>query len=644
MTDYPEYDKKTYMIEQKDNPFASPLPEHSELLKASDKMILSASGWRKVFAAEGDEESFSSSVSREDLFLTGTAALVFGFFLQEENHDRPPVIFVGCDTRPTGPPLMDAVNRIFLALGAEVRLTGISAAPEIMATVKLDESASGFMYISASHNPVGHNGFKFGGSDGAVYGGTKSARLIEEFRQALAKPETIPLLAELSSNLDPAALRAVQDGQEGTKQLALERYRSFSREVISGSKRRKDQDEFFRSFSRMLEARPAGVIGELNGSARGASIDENFLGECGIFTEFQNGEPGKIVHRIVPEGSSLDLCRRLLLKAHQRNPAFFLGYVPDNDGDRGNLVFFDRRTGVGQAIAAQEVFALTVLSELAFEKYISNKLRDSKPLAVAVNGPTSMRIEAIARAFGAKVFRAEVGEANVVNLAAGLRTGGYRVRILGEGSNGGNITHPATVRDPLNTIFSILRLLAYRGEDAPFTPFLDWCRLSGQEERYRVEFDLGDIIEALPVYTTTSAYEDEAIMKIRCTDHGQLKNAYETLFQEQWEQRREELKEHYGITGWREINYEGIDAKTGFGPNFRTGKARGGLKIVFSNARGEDTDFIWMRGSGTEPVFRIMADCLGDDAERHDFLLNFHRNLIEEADQKFIKKTTKEVL
>ena len=59
-----------------------------------------------------------------------------------------------------------------------------------------------------------------------------------------------------------------------------------------------------------------------------------------------------------------------------------------------------------------------------------------------------MRIEEIAEAFYASVYRAEVGEANVVNLARSLRDKGFTVPILGEGSNGGNITHPAAVRIP----------------------------------------------------------------------------------------------------------------------------------------------------------------------------------------------------
>jgi phosphoglucomutase len=43
-----------------------------------------------------------------------------------------------------------------------------------------------------------------------------------------------------------------------------------------------------------------------------------------------------------------------------------------------------------------------------------------------------------------------------------LREKGYIVRILGEGSAGGNITHPSAVRDPLNTVMALVKLLSVR--------------------------------------------------------------------------------------------------------------------------------------------------------------------------------------
>jgi hypothetical protein len=65
------------------------------------------------------------------------------------------------------------------------------------------------------------------------------------------------------------------------------------------------------------------------------------------------------------------------------------------------------------------------------------------------------------------------------------------VRILGEGSNGGTITHPSKVRDPLSTLGAMIRLL--RGGDKADSPglFRRWLEASGQDGAYKADFDPG---------------------------------------------------------------------------------------------------------------------------------------------------------
>ena len=121
-------------------------------------------------------------------------------------------------------------------------------------------------------------------------------------------------------------------------------------------------------------------------------------------------------------------------------------------------------------------------------------------------------------------------------------------------------------------------------------------------------------------------------MRIKSASHLKLKTAYEKLFTAGFSARAQELKERFGIVGWREEQLEGTVCRTGVGDGYRTGAGRGGLKILFLDQNGEATDFIWMRGSGTEPVFRIMADAKGDDQARHDYLLAWQRSLVEQAD------------
>ena len=110
-----------------------------------------------------------------------------------------------------------------------------------------------------------------------------------------------------------------------------------------------------------------------------------------------------------------------------------------------------------------------------------------------------------------------------------LRERGNTVRILGEGSNGGNITHPAAVRDPLNTVFALIKLLVLRDEEGSLGLFHSWCVRSGQESAYRDDFTLSDILATLPAFVTTSVYENDAMLGIRTKDHGELKRKFQLV-------------------------------------------------------------------------------------------------------------------
>jgi phosphoglucomutase len=321
-----------------------------------------------------------------------------------------------------------------------------------------------------------------------------------------------------------------------------------------------------------------------------------------------------------------------LKKLHREDSSYLLGYVPDNDGDRGNIVYIDR-DGSAKILEAQTVFALVALAESAWLEY-SGQIKSDTKVAIAINGPTSMRIDEICRVFGIVCHRAEVGEANVVGLARYLRDQGYIVRLMGEGSNGGNITHPAAVRDPLNTLGSIIKLLSLRSDGMRKGLFEIWCERRGIE--YHPDFSLSDVLDSLPQYTTTSAYEDRALMRISSTDHKKLKAAYEALFPGEFGKRRDQpgtrLASRWDLQSWVEINTEGGEERIGFGPDFRSGAHKGGLKILFSDSAAQPSAYLWMRGSGTEPVFRVLADVRGNRPDLESYLLDWQRSMIEKAD------------
>lgn len=660
------------------SPFAAGrLPTSADVAAAASDLILSASGWRKVFAAADpaaprapwarphgsveaagrDEDSLSAGVDLADLVLAGAMARTFVEYLRERSGRPDPALLVGIDGRPTGPALADAMCRVFLGLGARPRYLYIVAAPELMAYSRRcsllggdqDERVEGFCYISASHNPPAHNGVKFGTGGGVLPGG-ESGRLIEAFRSIVAAPDIVESVVGAAAAAEPREIAALYSGVSALKRKSISAYTLFAREVATGRPEPERQEELFDEMERGARARPVGVVAELNGSARCLSIDADFLEGIGVRTMRLNAEPRQFAHRIVPEGESLEDCRRALEKAHAEDPAFVVGYVPDCDGDRGNLVIWDEGLGRGRGLMAQEGFALCCVAECA-QLAREGRLGAAGRAAIAVNDATSMRIEEIGEAFGVEVHRAETGEANVVGLAEELRAQGCLVRILGEGSNGGNITQPSAVRDPLATLSALLKLLLIRSA-GPGTAsaagvggaganravstiradglFDLWLARRGGGGKARPDFGLADIIASLPRYATTSAFEPRAMLKIRSTDHAALKDRYKAVFLEAWARDREEFSRRLGVTGWKAFASRGSH-ETPIGEDFAS-SGRGGLRIVLSTPSGAPKAFVWMRGSGTEPVFRVMADIAGGSEEDEEWLLGWHRFLVAAAD------------
>ena len=591
-------------------------------------MILSASGWRKVFAVSGEETDTTTEIGIENTCISVLSALVFSDYVKKRTGKRTPTIVLGIDTRPTGPEIANVMIRLLLNEKVVVRYVGVTAAPEIMAYSKLFD---GFIYISASHNPIGHNGIKFGLNDGGVLNGKENALLVEEFKAKCSDEFALQNVSRLISVRSQSDLEWVYSESISTKKEALEIYKTFSKNVISSLTNVSLQDKFFDNLKAQIKANPIGIVCDFNGSARTMSIDKEFFAENNLNFYPFNDIPGKIVHEIIPEPENLVYCAKKmeeLQKAGTKDA--ILGYMPDCDGDRGNIVYWDSKTDSAQILKAQEVFSLSVLAELAFSYWLNKNDSSYKP-AVAVNCPTSMRIDEIAKVFNAKVFRGEVGEANVVNTARLARKEGYTVRILGEGSNGGTITFPSSVRDPINTIFAFIKLLTIKDTPEGKGLFHIWCQLSGQEDKYKDDFTLSDVLETLPVYTTTGVSESRAILKISTMDHAKLKGNFQKVFENSFKNGADGLLKKYGISSYKCIltnaTTEKVDAK-----DFSE-SGKGGLKIQLFENSDKPSAFIWMRGSGTEPVFRIMCDVKGNNPDKEKDLLAWETKMLFEADK-----------
>lgn len=559
-----------------------------------DSTIISVSGWRRCFGGSPESTAAGISLPEEDIIIVAVHA-----FLAEITQKHP-TIAVGMDTRPTGPAIAQIVVQALLVCGATPRFLGVVPSPQIFAYTGIEEELAGFFYISASHNPIGYNGFKMGLQNGGVLSAAAAGRVESRFRKMVDDQRQVERIGGAVSHLPREHITPVMDEQFLWQQKSREAYASFILRIAAGGLA---EDAFRRSLYAELQTRPLGVVGDLNGSARCLGPDRSLLPSLGLRTVFLNDQPGDIAHQILPEGAGLEPVSKALHQWHLTDEAFALGYTPDNDGDRGNVVLI-QPNGEPRILAAQDVFALIVQIELA---WLKKNLPGEQKVALVANGPTSLRVEAIAAQYGATVFRAEVGEANVVALGERLRRDGWLVPIVGEGSNGGVIMPPAAVRDPLNTLLSLVK-----------------HHCTGQS--------IQDSLNQLPRFTTTETDDARAKLEVPSVTPAILKENYERLFQERFASLREELRENIDLSTYRIENHEGTDTHIGSGN--RNGDHSGGLRVVLIDTQGRDVGFLWMRGSRTEPVFRLIVDVAGTITPVHDRLIEWHRQLLQDACQK----------
>ncbi|MGP1520709.1 MAG: phosphoglucomutase [Treponema sp.] len=572
----------------------------SEILeKTANEMILSPSGWRGLFSIENSEESSSEYLAPSYEVLTAIAAKVFLSFLKS-HYPNVKKIVLARDGRPTGKAIEETAFHALKDASIKTVVLGIAPIPETMSFAR-DEDAA-FFYISASHNPIGYNGFKFGiGSEG-VLPSNEAGLLIQSFKEAIKTPP--------ASLFDDVMEEEAEVKSRLYKKVSFSSYFDNAMQVVSLASSKAEALSFFKccrkEVSALQKESPIYVVCDFNGSARAASIDRRFFKKLGIeFLPFHD-VAGKIAHGIIPEGENLSsVCRMLeALYEIKGGRGIFLGYMPDCDGDRGNVVYIDG--GVAKILKSQQVFALAVVAEV-----LHAKLDGKDDLAVVANGPTSMLLDELSSLLSFKLVRSEVGEANVVALANEMTGEGFVTRVLGEGSNGGCIIPPSLVRDPMNTLFALLKffLVKYDG----LSLFNHW--LKARNEKVCEHFSFSDIVASLPCYSTTPVASERAILRCKIEDYKAFRTAFQKVFLSEWQGKCEDLKKSYGILSYRAFGYVGketVELTYDFSLT-----DRGGFKIIFYGENDERKAFIWMRASGTEPVFRIMADVkdAGEDDE-----------------------------
>jgi len=330
-------------------------------------------------------------------------AAAFGAWASSQGKSR--TVIVGRDSRVSGPMFQRVVLSALQSVGVTVIDIGLTTTPSCQLAVEFHHAAGGLM-ISASHNPIEWNALKMIGSAGLFLDAQQGAAM-----RAL---------------MEIGPPRATWDklGAIEIDNLAIARHidRVLALPFIDVEKIRR------RRFKVALDTcRGAGAV-----------VMPQLLDRLGCVVTAINLEPdGRFPHPPEPIPENLRDLEQLVLSAKAD-----IGLAVDPDVDRLALVSEE-----GRAIG--EDYTLALAAKLV--------LRHRKG-PVVINLSTSRVVDDVAKAAGAPVIRAPVGE---VNVATRMRT--ERAAIGGEGNGGVILAELHLGRDaPLGAAI-ILQLLIEEG-------------------------------------------------------------------------------------------------------------------------------------------------------------------------------------
>ncbi len=316
-------------------------------------------------------------------------------------------VVVGRDTRTSGEMLQHAVACGLLSAGCDVVDVGILPTPTIQIYVA-ETGARGGLALTASHNPPEYNALKLFNSDGLFFNHYERSELINLYHQSHFRQADNQRIGRVAYDYESGPRRHFQRvlRHVGAPGIRARRFRV--------------------------------ALDGVNGA--GSVMSPRFLcEELGCDLRAMSVDPTKPFPRIAeprPDtlGGLADLVRR---------EGCEIGFGQDPDGDR--LAVCDE---TGTVIDNDDVLAL--VTDAALQRLAGD---------VVVNLTTSSVIDAVAARHGRRVFRAPVGEANVVEKMRAVKA-----VIGGEGSNGG-IIFPAVhlCRDSYTGMAFLLEQLAETG-------------------------------------------------------------------------------------------------------------------------------------------------------------------------------------
>lgn len=552
---------------------------NTSFILSDSSLVQSFSGVRTIFG-------FGPDISDEHKLLVSLYGYAYG---TQYLKSKAETFIISRDPRPTGKALCDALTRGFLLAafvnGVELKIInlGIITTPLSQTAIR-SLNADGGVIITASHNPINHNGFKF------LSG-------ISKYKQNYSAPPGALLSAiEMEMVIDFVGdSKNISDFLKGIDKITNARVKDALSDKENETLRVVAERAYLDSIGLDWNITPhclkpftlGPALIDPNGGA-GSGIDSRVLEHFGVKTKEINAEVGYPEHTIDTDNIDPASGKHTLLRvtrATLRENCHF-GIAFDYDADRGNLVL----PGVSEdaIIMPQTVAAFNIALALARRE---SKGINNKPLAIVMSDSTSLVSEKIAKAFGAAIFYVETGEINVVTKIHELREEGYDVPIGVEGSNGGTIFGSATCRDGLQV--ALAAAIAESDQDtnkAWITKANDTLFLNIKEKDF---YTLNDLVASIPVN-----YNEMLKFNLSISDHKKLKDNVEYALKNDYYQEISSI-----FTDFRFENYEGINVRE----NRDSGDGTGGWCCRLTGSSGDA--FVFIRGSRTEAgIFRMIID------------------------------------
>jgi phosphomannomutase len=485
------------------------------------------------------------------------------------------------DPRPTGSALARAQARGLATachdVGVELELIdlGVVPTPVWQHSVRLFEAHGGVM-ITASHNPVDENGWKY-------------ATGVETFGVDPAPPGALLSAAEMGNLIRAANAFAPQPWRAP---LGSVTDRSAAERAIANYVR-------FLSDTYFVHAPPVRVVLDPNGGAA-CAVAERAFRALGVEPILINDVEGQVAHEIDveharPDGTHVldDIAERV------RAERALFGLAYDFDADRGNLTYVDG-SGRTHIPSPQAAAAMNTAIALAVHRRSGDRRRP----AVVASDATSCRVKQVAAAFGADLFEVETGEINVVTKMQDLELHNVCAVVGVEGPNGGTVFSGTTCRD--GTLVGAGALLA--AADAELRAIIAHLLAPGRQ----MGADLAGFIEVLPLQR--SFMEKHAAP----TDWGTAVDTFDRHFPRIFASELAPAWERFEIV-YSHRRYVGPE---------RPAAAGFGWKARLSRPGGEG--FLWIRGSKTEAgVARLVGD--GPDGTEARALVDIGRRLLSQG-------------